>query len=101
MSTIANTERHRAPVRGQRLEARVSPEQKALFQRAADLQGRTLTDFVVASTYEAAVRTIEDMQTVRLTAEESRTFAEALLHPRAPTADLKAAARRYIETLDR
>ena len=56
---------------------------------------------MVASTYEAAVRTIEDMQTVRLTAEESRTFAEALLRPRAPTADLKAAARRYIETLDR
>ena len=36
-----------------------------------------------------------------LTAEESRTFAEALLRPRAPTSDLKAAARRYIESLDR
>lgn len=101
MPTIENTERRRAPVRGQRLEARVSPEQKALFQRAADLQGRTLTDFVVASAYEAAIRTIEDMQTVRLTAEESRAFAEALLHPRAPTADLKAAARRYMGTPDR
>ena len=68
---------------------------------ASSEAGRTLTDFVVASTYEAAVRTIEDMQTVRLTTEGSRTFAEALLHPRAPTADLKAAARRYIDSLDR
>jgi uncharacterized protein (DUF1778 family) len=101
MSTVENTDRHRAIVRSQRLEARVSPEQKALFQRAADLQGRMLTDFVVASTYEAAIRTIDDMHTVRLTAEESRIFAEALLHPRAPTADLKAAARRYVETADR
>jgi uncharacterized protein (DUF1778 family) len=101
MSTIEDTDRHRARVRGQRLEARVSPEQKALFQRAADLQGRTLTDFVVASTYEAAIRTIKDMQTVRLTAKESRIFAEALLRPRAPTADLKAAVRRYAETADR
>ena len=64
------------------------------------MQGRTLTDFVVASAYEAAVRTIEDMQTVRLTAEESQTFAEALLSPREPTADLKAAAQRYLETIN-
>lgn len=34
--------------RDERLEARVSRDQKALFQRAAELQGRTLTDFVVA-----------------------------------------------------
>lgn len=93
--------RHPTPPRGQRLEARVSPDQKALFQRAADLQGRTLTDFVVASAYEAAVRTIEDMHVVRLNAEESEAFAEALLSPREPLADLRAAARRYLETLDR
>lgn len=33
----------------ERLEARVSRDQKALFQRAAELQGCTLTDFVIAS----------------------------------------------------
>jgi uncharacterized protein (DUF1778 family) len=81
----------------ERLEARISREQKTLFQRAAELQGRTLTDFVVASVHEAAVRTIEDMQTIRLTAEESRAFADAMLNPREPTDRLKSAARRYIE----
>lgn len=50
-----------APVKYERLEARISPEQKRLFQRAAELQGRTLTDFVVASVNDAAQRVIEDM----------------------------------------
>jgi uncharacterized protein (DUF1778 family) len=81
--------------RAERLEARVSAEQKALFQRAADLQGRTLTDFLVASAHDAAVRTIQDMEIVRLTAEDSEAFAEALLNPREPTAELRAAVRRY------
>src|SRR5258708_36501487 len=85
--------------RAERLEARISRDQKALFQRAAALQGRTLTDFVIASVHEAAVRTIGDMQAIQLTAAESRAFAEALLNPREPAARLKAAARRYIETL--
>jgi uncharacterized protein (DUF1778 family) len=45
------------------------------------------------------VRTIEDMQTIRLNSKESRVFAEALLDPREPTARLKAAARHYLRTL--
>jgi uncharacterized protein (DUF1778 family) len=35
--------------RGSRLEARISNEQKALFQQAAMLSTRTLSEFVVAS----------------------------------------------------
>jgi uncharacterized protein (DUF1778 family) len=84
--------------RNERLEARVSADQKDLFLRAAELQGRTLTDFVIASVHEAAVRTVEDMQSIRLTADESRAFAEALLNPREPSDRLKAAARRYVQT---
>src|SRR3954468_16893826 len=84
--------------RRERLEARISGEQKDLFQRAAELQGRTLTDFVIASVHEAAVRTMGEMQAIRLTEQESRAFAEAMLNPREPTPRLKAAARRYIET---
>lgn len=88
--------KRRVAARRERLEARVSSDQKNLFQRAAELQGRTLTDFVIASVHEAAVRTLEDLQTVKLTAEESRAFAEALLNPREPGGRLKAAAQRYI-----
>lgn len=80
-----------------RLEARLPADVHALLKRAAEIQGRTLTDFVVASAHEAAVRVIGEVQAIRLTAEESRRFAEALLEPREPTADLRAAARRYVE----
>ena len=84
-------------IRAERLEARISRDQKALFQRAAALQGRTLTDFVVASAHAAAIRTIEEMQIIRLSAQDSRAFAEALLNPRKPSEKLRAAARRYME----
>jgi hypothetical protein len=41
-----------------RLEARLPPEVMARLKRAAEIQGRTLTDFVVAAA-EAACRAIE------------------------------------------
>jgi uncharacterized protein (DUF1778 family) len=84
-------------VRDERLEARVSRDQKALFQRAAELQGRTLTDFVIASVHDAAVRVIEEAEMIRLNAADGRAFAEALLNPREPNARLKAAAQRYLK----
>lgn len=85
--------------RAERLEARVSPEQKALFKRAAELQGRKLTDFMVSSLQEAALRVIEEAQLIRLSEQDSRDFAEALLRPRKPPARLPAAARRYLEAV--
>ncbi|HWA80373.1 MAG TPA: DUF1778 domain-containing protein [Acetobacteraceae bacterium] len=82
-----------------RLETRISREQKALFQRAAELQGRTLTDFVIVSVHEAAVRVIAETQTIRLSARDSRAFAEALINPREPNARRKASARRYLKLI--
>jgi uncharacterized protein (DUF1778 family) len=73
--------KRRVAARSERLEARVSSDQKELFLRAAELQGRTLTDFVISSVHEAAVRTLEDLQSVKLAVDESRAFAEALLNP--------------------
>jgi uncharacterized protein (DUF1778 family) len=84
-----------SPERTERLEARISAAQKALFLRAAELHGRTMTDFVVASAHDAAVRTIQDMQSIRLTAQDSRAFVDSILNPREPSPRLKAAARRY------
>lgn len=69
-----------SPIRSQRLVARVNPEQKRLFQRAADLQGRTLSDFLIASAQEAAQRTIE-RQSIVLDALDSAAFVDGLLNP--------------------
>ncbi len=77
-----------------RLEARLPADVHAILKRAAEIQGRTLTDFVVSSACEAACRTIDEADIIRLSLEDQRRFAEAILHPPAPNAALRRAVRR-------
>ncbi len=79
----------------ERLEARVSRETKALCQKAAKIQGSTLTDFVVNSAVEAAKRTVRENEFVELTQRDRVTFVEALLNAPAPNARLRKAAERH------
>lgn len=81
--------------RSERLEARLSREQKDLFQRAAALQGRSLTDFVVASAQQAAVETVRVHDAMRLSDRDRRAFVAVLLAPPAPARRLTEAAKRY------
>jgi uncharacterized protein (DUF1778 family) len=80
-----------------RLEARLPQPVLARLKRAAEIQGRSVTDFVVAAADEAACRTIEQTEIIRLSLEDQRRIAQAILRPPAPTAALKKAARRYRE----
>lgn len=80
-----------------RLEARVSPEIKELSQRAADLEGLTLTDFVSVSVREKALQVIEQHQKLQLSIEDSIAFVDALLNPPELNEALKAAAKRHQE----
>jgi uncharacterized protein (DUF1778 family) len=82
-----------------RLEARLSQETKALVQKAADLEGRTLTDFVISSVQAAAYKVIEQHQTLKLSLEDSEAFANAVLNPPQPNEALKSAALRYKKTI--
>jgi uncharacterized protein (DUF1778 family) len=78
-----------------RLEARLSHDVMARLKRAAEIQGRTLTDFVVAAADEAACRAIQETEIIRLSIEGQRQIAKAILNPPAATPALKRAARRY------
>jgi uncharacterized protein (DUF1778 family) len=69
--------------------------QKELLQRAAELEGRSLTDFVVSSAQEAARRIIQEHEVMLLNARDREVFVKALLAPPAPNAKLRRAARRY------
>jgi uncharacterized protein (DUF1778 family) len=82
-----------------RLEARLPVDIHTMLKRAAEIEGRTLTDFVVSSAREAACRTIEDAEVLRLSAEDQRQFAEALSQPPAPNAVLRRAVQRRRELL--
>jgi uncharacterized protein (DUF1778 family) len=85
----------------ERLEARVTREQKHLIQRAAELEGRSITDFLVASAQSAAQQVIQEHETLRLTAKEREVFVQALMDPAPPTEKLRRAVRRYKETVSR
>jgi len=78
-----------------RLEARVSREQKELFQRAAELTGRSLTDFVVSNLQEVAIRTIQEHDLITLSQDDQAVFVRALLSPPAPNRPLRRAAQAY------
>jgi uncharacterized protein (DUF1778 family) len=87
--------------KSERLEARVNRTQKALFKQAAEIQGTTLSDFIVQAASEAATRIVENHRVITLTAEESAVVAKALLNPRKPSRKLRAAADRYDKIMGR
>jgi len=81
--------------RAERVEARVTLEQKELLERAAALEGRSMTDFIIASAQEAATDTIARYELLRLSPRDQQAFVEALVNPPAPNEALRAAAARY------
>ena len=85
----------RAPIRDQRLEARVTQDQKRLIERAAQLRGTSVTDFVVAQIQEAAAATIRDFETLQLRDEARELFVHTLLNPPEPNAVAKAAMAQH------
>lgn len=81
----------------ERLEARIPSELKAILVRAASLQGRTLTDFVLSAATNAAREAIEQADVLVWSARDQAQFAEDLAQPAPANANLQAAARRYRE----
>ncbi len=82
-----------------RLEARISTDLHGMLKRAAELQGRTMTDFVVAAVQAAAQRAIEEAEVIRLSRADQERFAQALLSPPAPTPALERAFARRSQLL--
>lgn len=85
----------RGRVRSERLEARVTADQKSLIEQAAALQGRTVTDFVLTSVQDAARRAIEEHQRLDLSVRDSQAFVEALLRPKPVNERLRETVSRY------
>lgn len=78
-----------------RLEARISTDLHSMLKRAAELQGRTMTDFVVDAVQNAAQSAIAQAEIIRLSLADQQCFAQALLAPPQPAPALdRAFARR-------
>ena len=81
--------------RVERLEARVSKAQKNLFLRAATVQGRSLTDFLIASVQEAAERALRAHDVLTLSERDRKLFVAALVKPAVPGKALRQAVGNY------
>jgi uncharacterized protein (DUF1778 family) len=74
-----------------RIEARIAPEVLAAVKRAAEIEGRSVSDFVVAAAHEAARRAIEQAQIVQLSLRDQERIADLLGAPLPPTPALERA----------
>jgi uncharacterized protein (DUF1778 family) len=81
----------RQNARTDRIEARIHPDTLTLVKRAAEIQGRSVSDFVVAAAEQAAHRAIEDSQILRLSVADQIRFTEMLLDPPQMTPELERA----------
>ena len=77
--------------RSARLEARISPDVLAAVKRAAEIEGRSVSDFVVDAARHAAERTIEETQIIRLSLADQMRVAAVLAAPPAPSTGLDRA----------
>ncbi|KDB09357.1 protein of unknown function DUF1778 [Burkholderia sp. lig30] len=82
-----------------RFEARIEADVHAVIRRAAEIQGRTMSDFVVSAAREAAQRAIAEAEVIRLSLADSQRFADSILSPPEPVDALKRAIDRHDQLL--
>jgi uncharacterized protein (DUF1778 family) len=78
-----------------RIEARIAPDALAIVRRAAEIQGRSVSDFVVAAAHEAAQKTVAEVEIIQLSREAQEQFISLLLNPPPPSAALMRALDRH------
>src|SRR5579859_2391434 len=85
MTTAAKRDRR---LRGERFGFRVDESTNALIERAAQIEGRKLTDFCMTALTETARRTIAAHETIVLSDRDSAAFFDTPVNPPAPNDQL-------------
>ncbi len=67
--------------RDDRLEVRLTPRAKSLLKRAADVEDKSVSAFVLDKSLEAAAETLADRREFRLSTKQYDAFAAALDAP--------------------
>lgn len=78
-----------------RLEARISTDLHASIKLVADMQNRSMTDFIVSAMQEAVQRAIEQRDIIKLSLADQSRFANAVLSPPAISPALKRAFAKH------
>lgn len=84
-----------------RMDFRLSPDHKALIEKAAAYSGESLTGFAVATLVSEARRILREHETVALSARDRDRFLALLDNPPAPSDALRRAARRHRDLIVR
>ena len=81
-----------------RFDARLPRSQKDLFERAARIKGfKSLSEFVINTTQEAAIVIIERHNSVLVSEKDKDLFFEALVNPPKPNKALIQASKSYLK----
>lgn len=79
-----------------RIDVRISKEQKELVKYASELRGfKSLSEFVVFCINKESSAIIQDHNTILKTIEDKKLFLDAILNPPKPNAKLKKAQLNY------
>lgn len=91
MSTVIND----------RIDIRISKENKDLIKYAAELSGfKSVSEFIVSLAKNEAKRIIEEENRLLKSIDDKVHFVETLLIPPAPNKDLKSALEKYEDLLN-
>ena len=87
-------------VRSERINLRLSEAAKRRIERAASVEGKTVSAFIVSSALETAERTIDRHETVVLAREDAMRFFDALADPPPPNDRLRAALEEHARRVE-
>src|SRR5262245_44011319 len=90
-----------APVMNDRIDVRISKEQKELIKLACDISGfKNLTEFVVFCINKEANKIIIENNKILKNIEDKKVFLNAILNPPQPNSKLKKAQLNYLKFID-
>ena len=88
-----------ATTKRKRISPRVPDAARDLLERAAEIYGASVSQFIVQAAVKEAQAVLEREQLIRLSIEDARVLAKALARPSAPNARLKKALADYRKTV--
>ena len=78
----------------QRIDLRLTDDDKSIIEEAAAMSNQSITQFMVSSASERAVKVIEQHRRLVLNEESRNLVMDAISNPPAPNDKLKRAADR-------
>lgn len=84
-------------IKKDRMQIRIDANSKELIERAAEYSHKSISDFVISYSLEAAERIIKEQEKITLSDADWDIFFNALLNPNKPNKSLKKAYRNYLD----